>query len=86
MAEAMGAQAKAAAVAARSIAPVATGDYRNSIEGESGVEGGKAIGRVSARDFKSGWIEFGTSKWAAHAVLRRAIDAIGLRMTGGRGA
>lgn len=58
---------------ARDIAPVDEGDYRDSIEGVAGMHEGRFIGRVNAKDFKSHWIEFGTSAMQAFAVLRRAI-------------
>lgn len=67
------------AEAARGIAPVMTGEYRDSIEGEAGIENGVAKGRVNAHNFKAHWIEFGTRYWPAHAVLRRAVESVGLR-------
>lgn len=75
-------RAQMAATRAQEIAPRQTGDYADSIEGVSVFEGGKAKGRILARDFKAGWIEFGTWKWPAHATLRRAAEATGLRLTG----
>jgi O-succinylbenzoate synthase len=53
-----------AAAHARSIAPVVSGDYRDSIE----AEGPDLV----ATDFKAHWIEFGTVRTRAQAVLRTA--------------
>ncbi len=51
------------------------GDYANGIKG-SVVHGRHAEmrGRVTAHDFKSHWIEYGTKKWPKHGVLRKAMD------------
>lgn len=78
--------AEAGAEEARRIAPVDTGEYQESIVAEAGVEGATARGRVNAHKFTAGWIEFGTSRMAAQAVLRRGAEAAGLkvRATGGR--
>lgn len=87
MIEAMEAKAKTAVGPAQDIAPVKSGKYRDSIKTGRGVYRGRAVGRLIASDFKSGWIEFGTSKWPAHAVLRRACDAAGLKLSpAGKGA
>lgn len=58
-----------------------TGDYERGIETYVGSEGV----RVIATDFKSHWIEWGTSTgFAARHVLRRAAQMIGFRVEGGR--
>jgi hypothetical protein len=57
-------RARGAAMYARTIAPVASGDYRNSI----GVEGTTLV----ATDFKAHWVEWGTVLHRAHATLRTA--------------
>lgn len=67
-----------AAEAARGLAPVRTGDYRDSIEGQSLPSEGKA--RVVAKDFKSIWLEFGTIHTPTFATLRRGVEAAGLRI------
>lgn len=82
---AMEIRAERIASAARDIAPVETGDYKAGIEAVSGIVDGVATGRVNARDFKSHWVEFGTVKQPARAVLRRAVDSVGLHLIGGRG-
>jgi len=74
--------AKMAAGRAKDFAPVDSGDYRDSIVGESVDVGGRWIGRVWAKDWKSGWIEFGTVREQAHATLRRGCEAVGLRVRG----
>ena len=84
MVETLGAKADEGAEACRSIAPVLTGDYRDGIVGESGLVKGMAAGRVNAHDFKSHWIEFGTTDTPTFAVLRRGLESIGLRVSGGR--
>lgn len=80
----LGIRAEAGAEKARQIAPVDTGDYRNGITGQAGIDNFTAIGRISAADWKSGFIEFGTYKWPAHATLRLGAEASGLRVKGGR--
>lgn len=73
----------------RSIGPVgdspAGARYVDQIEAVSGIDKGRAIGRVNAKKFTSHWIEFGTTRTRAHAPLRRAAEANGLRLRGGRG-
>ncbi len=61
---------------ARAIAPVRKGDYRDGIKSESGIVDGMGVGRVNANDFKSIWIEAGTTDTPTHAVLRRALDGL----------
>jgi hypothetical protein len=61
-----------------------TGAYARSIEPASGIEPGGAVGCVNASDFKAGWIEFGTKRQPARAILRRAAEADGYRVTKGR--
>lgn len=58
--------------------------YRAQIQAEVGTEGVRTIARVNANKFTSHWIEFGTIRTRAHAVLRRAAALAGLRLTGGR--
>ncbi len=69
-------KAERVASAARSIAPVLTGAYRTGIRAESGRVGPYVIARVNANDYKSHWIEAGTSDTPTFAVLRRALDTI----------
>lgn len=71
----------AAAIAARAIAPVETGKYKESINTSVGYdERAVVIGRLYSEDWKAHWIEFGTIKELAHAPLRRAMNSIGLRV------
>lgn len=66
---------------AKALAPVKTGDYRDGIQLTPGfLEDGRAVARLNAMDFKSGWIEFGTIRIPAHAVLRRAAEAAGFNV------
>lgn len=65
-----------------------TGDYMRGIRAGSGIEksGGKpvAAGRVNAFDWKSHWIEFGTSLgFAARHILERAAEACGHQVSAG---
>lgn len=72
---------KSAEVAAKAIAPVETGRYKESIESAVGFdERAKIIGRLYSKDWKAHWVEFGTIKEPAHAPLRRAMNSIGLRV------
>lgn len=75
-------RAEEAAGIAREIAPRETGAYAESIEVDAGIEDGQAKARLNAFDFKAHWIEFGTYKWAAHATLRQAVEASGLKLRG----
>lgn len=85
MANAMGVFAEEGADRAKEAAPVLSGDYKESIKGEGGFnEEGKAVGRVWSDDFKAGWIEFGTLYLPARAVLRRAVESVGLKTRSGR--
>lgn len=69
--------ADAGSQAAKSIAPVRTGAYRDGIEAQVGYnEKGKLVGRVVAKDFKSHWVEKGTIKQHGRFVLRRVGEAI----------
>lgn len=63
---------------AKTLAPHDTGDYRDGIEADAGIDGEVAVGRVNANDWKSGLLEFGTENEPAHATLRRAAEAEGL--------
>lgn len=72
--------AEAIAENARGLAPVRTGDYRDSITVEQDRKGT----RVVAADFKAGWIEFGTggdTPTPAHAPLRKGAEQAGLTLT-----
>jgi hypothetical protein len=60
-----------AAKAAKAFAPVRTGDYRDSITVDP------LTARLQASDWKSNWIEYGTSKWHAHAPVRRGARVVG---------
>jgi hypothetical protein len=81
---AMKSRAEAGIEESRAIAPVVTGEYRDGLVAEAGIEGTPptAKGRMNAKKFTSGWIEFGTSRMAAQAVLRRGAEAAGLKLSG----
>lgn len=68
--------ARKIAEAARGIAPVALGNYRDGIKAERTGRGA----RVIASDQKSSWVEFGipSHNQPAQFVLRRAVDSLGL--------
>lgn len=76
--------AKTIADKATELAPVDDGEFRDGITSTTVVEGGRVKGRAMATDWRSGWIEFGTSRTPAHATFRRACDALGLKLRGGR--
>lgn len=66
---------------AKELAPVKTGEYRDSIEAR--LEGDRVL--VVADDRKAGWIEFGTGGGNGHhptqafAPLRTAAEEAGLK-------
>ena len=62
--------------------PHETGDYIESINGDSGIENGVAAGRVNADDYKAWWLEVGTEDTPPFAPLRRGVDAVGLHLIG----
>jgi hypothetical protein len=82
MAFVLGAYANRAAEAARALAPVDSGEYRQSIGGAVGVERGTLVGRVYSKDFKAHWIEFGTVDTPVFAPLRRGVESLGLKVGG----
>lgn len=62
--------------AAKELAPKRTEHLANSIEGEWVIEGGRKVFRVAAKDFKGGWIEFGTVNMNAEPYLGPAAMQI----------
>lgn len=85
MVETLREKAEDSAEQSRAIAPVDTGEYRDSITATAGISKGFAIGRVNAGKFTAGWLEFGTSDTPVFAPLRRGAEAAGLRIGGTRG-
>ena len=61
-----------------------TGAYHDSIEGGVGDDDEGAVARVVARDDAALIVEFGTSRQPAKAILRRAAEAAGHRVTRSR--
>lgn len=68
-----------------------TGDYMRGIRPASGIvtEDGvkRAVGRVNAFDWKSGWIEFGSihnPPPGGHKILQRAAEAAGYKVSVGK--
>lgn len=82
-------RAEEAAERAKAIAPFDPSDsgehYRDMIEADAGIVNGQVTGRVNANKWTSGFIEFGTQGSDRHhatpafAVLRRAVESLGLR-------
>lgn len=50
-------------------------DLHSMIEGEVVLEARGFVGRVTSKNFKGGWYEFGTSRQAARPYLRPAAEA-----------
>lgn len=79
-------RAKEVQAAARSFAPVRTGEYAASIKVRKLPDiGGLPMRRVVATDFKSHWIEFGTGEpgpTAASAPMEKAANAFGGTLDG----
>jgi hypothetical protein len=73
----MGAKAQEIEERAKSLAPVETGRYRDSIRAEADIEGGTAVGRVSSDVPYAVYIEYGTSDTPVFAPLRRALGSTG---------
>jgi hypothetical protein len=78
------AAAEESAESSKAIAPVDTGEYRDSIWAEAGIVRGFAVGRVIAGKFTAGWLEFGTSDTPTFAPLRRGAEGAGLRFVSSR--
>lgn len=76
---------EAVAASARALAPRLRGFLIEGIEGEVGVIDARIIGRVTSKDFKSHWHEFGTRKMHAHPFLLPALirELPGATITGG---
>jgi len=71
--------------AAKSIAPVDSGDYKASIEAKKSNRFDKSGAWVVTADDEGGWIEFGNgSNRPAHSTLRNAVIAAGFGLRGRR--
>jgi hypothetical protein len=68
---------------AQEYAPVgSTGNYRKGIHETHELQTRGWYGRLVADDFKSHWIEFGTSRgFPPHHVLQRAVTTLGMSFT-----
>lgn len=62
---------------AKQLSPEDKGDYINSIEAKSGVDGRGVYAAVEATDWKAALIEFGTADTPAFAPIRKAADKYG---------
>lgn len=69
-------RADEAAVYARSIAPVETGAYRDSIEVVAVDYPERSGWRLQATDYKAVWVEYGTETLPAHAVFEKTRDHV----------
>jgi hypothetical protein len=81
MAAEMRRRAEKVAVRARALAPVDSGQYKNSFVVSSGRRGGmkrdRAFGRVTNTAPYAMHVETGTSRTPAHHTLRRSMQAAG---------
>lgn len=73
-------KADAAVEVAKGIAPEESGDYKDGIEAHEGVYGDTVAASIAGHDYKTLWIELGTSQRAAQAVLRRSVESVGVRI------
>jgi hypothetical protein len=80
------AQAEKGAAFAKSIAPVDTGHFKDSIEADVYIRRipkldtpgpGRAVGRVTANDPRADVIEHGTAKTPRHRTLGRSLGVMG---------
>lgn len=89
MIETLKVRAEEVADAVREIAPVGKSKpgehYVDQIEAVAGLENGQATGRVNANKFTAGFLEFGTIHNRPFAILRRALESLGLSVHGRRG-
>jgi hypothetical protein len=76
-------KAEAALQVAQDIAPEESGDYKEGLEVHEGTYGGMAAASLAGHDYKTLWIELGTSQRPAEAVLRRAVESVGVRLVPG---
>lgn len=58
--------------------------YVDQIEVDLGIVNGQVTARVNANKWTANFLEFGTSKMAPRAPLRRGLEANGLRPRGGK--
>ena len=72
----LGEKAEAGVQEARAIAPVASGEFRDSIHPEVVLGPDGYEGRIVSDDPKWFWLEYGTSRTPTFATLRRALDAL----------
>jgi hypothetical protein len=84
--EAVAAQSESAA---KALAPVGDGDYRDGISGEVEFREGQWVAVVVGRDFKTNWIERGavspTYVTPAQHPLQRGVESTGVKVTPGTG-
>jgi hypothetical protein len=80
MAAFLKAHVEAAAEYARSVAPEESGDYKDGIKSDVGITGNLAVGTIYGEDWKTIWLERGTSQQPALAILRRGADAAGIKI------
>jgi hypothetical protein len=71
-------KADAAVEVAQKLAPVESGDYKDGLEAHEGVYLGSAAASIAGHDYKTLWIELGTSERPAQAVMRRAVESVGV--------
>lgn len=64
---------------AKSIAPVRTGAYRNSLRAEVSETSTGWVGMILSDDPAAPFIEFGTERTPTFATLRRALESTGAR-------
>jgi hypothetical protein len=72
--------AERAAAEARSIAPVDSGDFQDSIHVEVSSEGNQPEAQVVAGVDYAVYVELGTSDTPTFATLRRGSEAAGLKL------
>jgi hypothetical protein len=81
--------AEASQVAAKAVAPVGDGDYRDGIEGSAQFIEGRWQEVLVGRDFKTLWIERGavspTYVTPAQHPLQRGVESTGVKVTPGTG-
>lgn len=72
--------ARKAVLAARTMAPVDSGEYRRRMFARPAISGGVAKAYFGTDSYKGWWVEFGSVNNRAHRTLRIAATRVGMKL------